>query len=77
MSPSTGGDYEASLKELKEANQDDPFIQGILGAMYGKLGVKQIRQRSFIESRSDYGPQSFRRLPRVHLRAGDLALAGG
>ena len=34
------GDYKAALEELKEANQNDPFIQCMMGQTYEKLGEK-------------------------------------
>jgi len=35
-----GGDYKAALEDLKQANQNDPFIQCLLGQTYEKLGDK-------------------------------------
>jgi tetratricopeptide (TPR) repeat protein len=32
------GDYKAALEELKQANQNDPFIQCMMGQTYEKLG---------------------------------------
>ncbi len=34
------GDYKAALEDLKQANQDDPFIQCMIGQTYEKLGDK-------------------------------------
>ncbi len=34
------GDYKAALEELKQANQNDPFIQCMIGQTYEKLGEK-------------------------------------
>jgi tetratricopeptide (TPR) repeat protein len=34
------GDYKAALEELKQANQNDPFIQCMMGQTYEKLGEK-------------------------------------
>ena len=34
------GDYKAALDELSKANQNDPFIQCMLGETYEKLGEK-------------------------------------
>jgi tetratricopeptide (TPR) repeat protein len=34
------GDYKTALEELKQANQDDPFIQCLIGQTYEKLGDK-------------------------------------
>jgi tetratricopeptide (TPR) repeat protein len=34
------GDYRAALEELKQANQNDPFIQCLIGQTYEKLGDK-------------------------------------
>ncbi|MGB2675755.1 MAG: hypothetical protein WAN12_01555 [Candidatus Acidiferrum sp.] len=34
------GDYKAALEELLKANQNDPFIQCMLGQTYEKLGEK-------------------------------------
>jgi len=34
------GDYKAALEELLKANQDDPFIQCMIGQTYEKLGDK-------------------------------------
>jgi tetratricopeptide (TPR) repeat protein len=35
-----GGDYKVALDELLKANQNDPFIQCIIGQTYEKLGDK-------------------------------------
>jgi tetratricopeptide (TPR) repeat protein len=35
-----GGDYKAALADLLKANQDDPFIQCMLGRTYEALGDK-------------------------------------
>lgn len=35
------GDYKAALEELKQANQNDPFIQCMMGQTYEKLGDKE------------------------------------
>ena len=35
------GDYRAALDELKQANQQDPFIQCMIGQTYEKLGDKE------------------------------------
>ncbi len=34
------GDYKAALKELLKANQNDPFVQCLIGQTYEKLGDK-------------------------------------
>ncbi len=34
------GDYKAALEEFKQANQNDPFIQCLIGQTYEKLGDK-------------------------------------
>jgi tetratricopeptide (TPR) repeat protein len=34
------GDYKTALEELNKANQNDPFIQCMIGQTYGKLGEK-------------------------------------
>jgi tetratricopeptide (TPR) repeat protein len=34
------GDYKVALEELKQANQNDPFIQCMIGQTYEKLGEK-------------------------------------
>ena len=34
------GDYKAALDELTKANQNDPFIQCLIGQSYEKLGEK-------------------------------------
>jgi tetratricopeptide (TPR) repeat protein len=34
------GDYKGALEELKQANQNDPFIQCLMGQTYEKLGEK-------------------------------------
>jgi tetratricopeptide (TPR) repeat protein len=34
------GDYKVAIEELKQANQNDPFIQCIIGETYEKLGEK-------------------------------------
>jgi len=34
------GDYKTALEELKQANQNDPFIQCLMGQTYEKLGEK-------------------------------------
>ena len=36
-----GGDYKAALDELLKANQNDPFIQCMLGQTYEKLGDQE------------------------------------
>jgi predicted Zn-dependent protease len=33
-----GGDYKTALEELLKANQNDPFIQCMIGQTYEKLG---------------------------------------
>ena len=35
-----GGDYKTALEELLKANQNDPFIECIIGQTYEKLGEK-------------------------------------
>jgi tetratricopeptide (TPR) repeat protein len=35
------GDYKTALEELNKANQNDPFIQCMIGQTYEKLGEKQ------------------------------------
>jgi tetratricopeptide (TPR) repeat protein len=35
------GDYQKALADLQQANQNDPFIQCLLGMTYEKLGEKQ------------------------------------
>ena len=35
------GDYKAALDELKQANQNDPFIQCMIGQTYEKMGDKE------------------------------------
>ena len=35
-----GGDYKAALEELAQANQNDPFIQCMMGQAYEKVGEK-------------------------------------
>jgi tetratricopeptide (TPR) repeat protein len=35
------GDYNAALTELQKANQDDPFIQSLIGQTYEKLGQQE------------------------------------
>jgi len=35
------GDYKVALEELKQANQNDPFIQCMMGQTYEKLGDKE------------------------------------
>jgi tetratricopeptide (TPR) repeat protein len=34
------GDYKMALEELSKANQNDPFIQCMIGQTYEKLGEK-------------------------------------
>jgi len=36
-----GGDFKTALDELKKANQNDPFIQCLIGETYEKLGEKE------------------------------------
>jgi tetratricopeptide (TPR) repeat protein len=36
-----GRDYKAALEELLKANQNDPFIQCIIGQTYEKLGDEE------------------------------------
>ena len=35
------GDYKAALEELNQANQNDPFIQCMIGQSYEKLGERE------------------------------------
>jgi tetratricopeptide (TPR) repeat protein len=35
------GDYKGALEELREANQNDPFIQYMIGQTYEKMGDKE------------------------------------
>jgi len=35
------GDYKASLEQLQQANQNDPFIQCMIGQTYERLGEKE------------------------------------
>jgi tetratricopeptide (TPR) repeat protein len=35
------GDYKAALEQLNQANQNDPFIQCMIGQTYEKLGEKE------------------------------------
>jgi len=35
------GDYKVALEDLKQANQNDPFIQCMIGQVYEQLGDKQ------------------------------------
>jgi tetratricopeptide (TPR) repeat protein len=35
------GDYKTALEELKQANQNDPFIECMIGQTYEKLGDKE------------------------------------
>jgi tetratricopeptide (TPR) repeat protein len=35
------GDYKAALEQLQQANQNDPFIQCMIGQTYEKLGEKE------------------------------------
>jgi TPR repeat protein len=35
-----GNDYKTALEELQKANQNDPFIQCLMGQAYEKLGDK-------------------------------------
>jgi tetratricopeptide (TPR) repeat protein len=35
------GDYKAAMEELQKANQNDPFIQCLIGSTYEKLGDKE------------------------------------
>jgi tetratricopeptide (TPR) repeat protein len=36
-----GGDYKTALEELQKANQNDPFIQCMIGQTYEKLGDRE------------------------------------
>jgi Flp pilus assembly protein TadD len=35
-----GGDYKTAIEELRKANQNDPFIECLMGQTYDKLGDK-------------------------------------
>jgi tetratricopeptide (TPR) repeat protein len=35
------GDYKTALDDLQKANQNDPFIQCLIGQTYEKLGDKE------------------------------------
>jgi tetratricopeptide (TPR) repeat protein len=35
------GDYQTALEDLQKANQNDPFIQSLIGQTYEKLGDKE------------------------------------
>jgi hypothetical protein len=37
-----GGDYKTAVEELRQANQNDPFIQCLLAQTYEKLGGKDL-----------------------------------
>lgn len=37
-----GGDFKTALADLQKANQDDPFIQTLLGQTYEKLGQREM-----------------------------------
>lgn len=37
-----GGDYKTALADLQKANQDDPFIQTLLGQTHEKLGQREM-----------------------------------
>jgi tetratricopeptide (TPR) repeat protein len=41
------GDYNAALEELEQANQNDPFIQCMMGQTYEKLGEKDKALESY------------------------------
>ena len=36
-----GGDYQSALEQFRQANQDDPFIQCMIGQTYEKLGQQE------------------------------------
>jgi len=47
-----GQDYKAALEELLKANQNDPFIQCLLGQTYEKLGQKDKAVESYRKAAS-------------------------
>ncbi len=58
------GDYRKALADLQQANQNDPFIQCLLGQTYEKLGDKDKAQefyRKAAETRGHNPPAAFAR----------------
>lgn len=49
------GDHEAALKELKEANQEDPFVQALLGDCYDASGQKENAMGAYRKAASSTG----------------------
>ncbi|HZQ52903.1 MAG TPA: hypothetical protein VFB14_11940 [Bryobacteraceae bacterium] len=41
------GDYKAALQDFQEANQNDPFIQALIGQTYEKLGDKAKAEEAY------------------------------
>ena len=50
-----GQDYKAALEELLKANQNDPFIQCLLGQTYEKLGEKDKAVESYRKAAAAIG----------------------
>ena len=50
-----GQDYKAALEELLKANQNDPFIQCLLGQTYEKLGGKDKAVESYRKAAAAIG----------------------
>ncbi len=49
------GDYQAALGELQQANQNDPFIQCLIGQTYEKLGDKEKAQEYYRKASTAVG----------------------
>jgi tetratricopeptide (TPR) repeat protein len=45
-----GGDYKTALEEFLKANQEDPFIQCMLGQSYEKLGDKDKAREYYLKA---------------------------
>src|SRR5207237_571434 len=49
------GDYKRALDELQKANQNDPFIQCLMGQGYEKLGNKEKAMESYRKAAATTG----------------------
>jgi tetratricopeptide (TPR) repeat protein len=47
------GDYKAALQSFKQANQNDPYIQALIGQTYEKLGDKTKAEEAYRKAASE------------------------
>lgn len=59
------GDYKTALEDLQKANQNDPFIQCMIGMTYEKLGEKEkameAYKKAYASARAHNPPAAFAR----------------